>query len=123
MKTTNTNEFRNTIKSYITDRIDGSGYDKDPKTDREKFDFLMDTFRSEAGWSIERVGIQTALKDWLSGLPSCFGLDFTYCDIIATAKAWGSLDESSTEAQTDKICQNWFNFMAVKIIQLDRRIV
>jgi hypothetical protein len=122
MKTTNTNEYNNKVKAYLLERVDSSGYDQDPQTDREKFDFLLGCFKSEMGWNIERVGMQTALKEWLSGLPSSLTVDFTYCDIIATAKAWGSLEESSTEAQIDKICQNWFNFVAVKILQLDRKI-
>jgi hypothetical protein len=34
--------------------------------------------------------------------------------IIELAKEWGALEENAKEKEEDRICENWFNFIANK---------
>ena len=112
-----------TVKAYILDAIDNSGYDdaKELKTDAEKLQFLMDTFKSEYGWSIERKGQYKAFEEWIQGLPSSFNIDFENYRILELAKAWNSIPSDATERQEYKILANWFNFITIKTFQLFRK--
>lgn len=111
-------EIDQAAKLYILDGIDGSGYDVDPQTVAEKIAFLKATFESEYGWAVERQGLQNAVKEWLSGLPSSCNIEYRNHAILELAVKWGSLLEDYTEHRADKILENWFNFMASRIVQL-----
>jgi len=109
------------VKHYILDCIDASVYDMDPQTDAEKIQFLYDTFISIYGWTLERMDIQSALREWISGLPTAFKIEYRNHEILKLAYKWDSLSPSATEAQKDKILANWFNFIAAKTCQLFRK--
>jgi hypothetical protein len=98
------------------------GLDKEPETDQEKVQFVLDTFKSEYGFNVSKYGLQGAFKEWLMGLPSVFNIDFENYKIIEIAKKWGSIPENATEKQEDKIIENWFNFIACKFFQLCRKL-
>jgi hypothetical protein len=98
------------------------GLDKEPETDQEKVQFVLDTFKSEYGFNVSKYGLQGAFKEWLMGLPSVFNIDFENYKIIEIAKKWGSIPENATEKQEDKILENWFNFIACKFFQLCRKL-
>ena len=119
---TTTKKLNGVSKQYILDNITSDGYieegQKEPSTDKEKLQFLMDTFKSEYGWAIERYGIYKAFTEWLMGLPSVFSIDFMNYDILQLAKKWGSIPENATERQENKILANWWNFITVKTFQL-----
>lgn len=107
------------VKQYILDSIDNSGYSDTPLlTNAERIAFLADTFQSEYGWQIKRVGQSVALREWFQGLPSSCAIAFTNYDILALAVKWGSIYEDATEKQRDAILENYFNFMATKTAQL-----
>jgi hypothetical protein len=105
-------------QAYIIDCIDSEAYEVKTSTDKEKIQFLFDTFRNEYGWYIERVGVNEALKEWYMGLPSVFNMAFTNYDILQLAKKWGTLAENATEKQEDKILSNYWNLLASNTIQL-----
>lgn len=109
------------INQYILDAIDTEGYDVEADTDKEKLQFLFDTFKSEYGWMIARKGLYGAFTEWLQGVPSAIRIDIYYSEIIKLAKQWGSLPQNATERQEDKITENWFPFMANRIFQLFRK--
>ena len=103
------NEFN--IYNYIIDAIDNSGYsDTELKTPREKVQFLKDTFESEY--------YPGKLSNWLQGLPSSISLPFNYCDIIELAKRQGTLNDNSTDKEIDKILDNYWNYISMKISEL-----
>ena len=106
---------------YIIDAIDPDGYDVNPKGNKAKLQFLRDTFRDEYGWAIQRMGEQRAMAEWLSGLPSAISLPFYNNDIIELAKKSGSLPMNATDAQEGRVLDNYWNFMANKIMQLFRK--
>lgn len=127
MKNYTTKELNDKVKPYIIDCIDCEGYNfpKDRKVDdcminttEGKLEFLMDTFKSEYGWCIERLGIYKAFQEWLMGLPSCFNIEFRNYDILQLAKEWNSIPQDATERQEGKILENWWNFITVKTFQL-----
>lgn len=108
----------NQENAYILEAIDGSGYDTELTTDKEKLKFLHDTFNAEYGWEVKRIGQHKALSGWLQGLPSSVNIAFYNCDILELAKKWGSLPADASEKQEDKILGNYWNFMAMRIISL-----
>ena len=120
MKTrTNSKAYMANVKAYIVGAIDATGYDAEPETDFAKLQFALDTFKSEKGWELARgKNIQEAVADWFAGLPSACGIDYQNNVILELAREWGSLDESSTDAEEIKIIENWFNFIACKFLQV-----
>ena len=73
-------------------------------------------FIHEYSWQLERYGVTKALTEWLQGL--ALPIDYNYYDIIQLAKDWGSIPENATEKQEEKICDNYWSFMANKLNQL-----
>lgn len=115
-------ELDKKVKLYIYHSIDNSGYSDQPlNTVGDRVRFLHDTFKSEYQWEIDRIGELEALKEWLQGLPSCLNIEFTYYEILKLAVKWGSIPENATEKQENKILDNWYNFIANKIMQLFRK--
>lgn len=109
------------INNYIIDRIDTTGYDVVANTTKEKLQFLYDTFKSEYGFMISRVGSQKAYAEWLQGLPSAFNIDFYNVDILNVAKQMGSLPANPTEREEQKILDNWWDYISNKTFQLFRK--
>jgi hypothetical protein len=70
---------------------------------------------------IERVGPFKALAEWLSGLPGAVSIPFSYIDILQLAKDSGSLPQDATEKQEDRVCENYWNYMAMRITELFRK--
>jgi hypothetical protein len=92
-----------------------------PKTnDRQKLlKYADDRFRSEYGRQIERVGEQKARSEWLSGL--AINIPYMSDDIIALAKASGTLKQNASEKQEDKILDNYWNFMSMQIEKANKK--
>lgn len=94
----------------------------DDATDTEgNLQFLFDTFKSEYGWAIPKMGMVNAYREWLQGAPSTAGIDFYNHKILELAVLWGSIPASHTESQANKILSNWFNLIAVKTFQLFKK--
>lgn len=121
-----TNNKLHPVNAYLMAAISDNlkedySLEKEPGTDQEKLQFVLDCFRAEAGYNIKRVGKHQALKDWFAGLPSVIHVDFENYKILKLAIAWESIPADATESQEDKILGNWFNFIAVKFLQLCKR--
>jgi len=116
-----TKELNSKVKPYIINCVDSSAYDTKTVTDKEKLQFLFNTFKAEKGYDIKRVGVYKAFKDWCMGLPTAFSIEYTNYKILELAKEWGSIPENATEKQEDKILNNYWNFITVKTFQLFRK--
>lgn len=116
-----TQQISRNYNEYLLNAIDSEGYDVEISTNEDKVKFLADCFQKEFSHEIKRNGGHKALMSWLQGLPSCINLPFYYCDIISLAKEMGGLPEHATSAQEDKITDNYYNYMAVKITQLCKK--
>lgn len=117
MKNTNTKQFRNTVYAYLTD----SAYSFDetglPDTQANRASHIWERFDSEYNYSQNRArypSTQARVASWLSGLP--LHIDYTYCDIITRAEQWH--DCTLTDKQRDMVCERWFDFLAMKMLQM-----
>ena len=63
------------------------------------------------------MGKQKAMSDWLSGL--AINIPYTYNDIIELAVSMGSIDENPSEALQDRVCENYWLFMANIILSFE----
>ena len=107
-------EYKKNYKKYILDTIETDNEDKPLKTDEEKIKYLFDRFYSEYDFMINKVGKYQAMTNWLAGL--AINIECYYGDIIKLAIKMGSIDENASEKIKDKVCDNYFPFMANVIL-------
>lgn len=90
--------------------------DQAPAGDAERVAYCFERFENEHGWNAERVGLQTALADWLAGcalhIPCYNG------EVLELAVRMGGLSATATDDQQDTILLNYYAFMANKLIKL-----
>lgn len=115
MKNTNTNEYKATVREYLTpiiiDRLQAGNH----PIDGNIFLSILGVARSECPEYFKR-NEQDGLTHWLAGLG--MGIDFTNHDIIQLAQKWHECE--LTEKQKDIILERWFSHIAFKIIQFSR---
>ncbi len=116
-------ELDKTVKQYILECITSEGYSEVPYFNdctsiEKKIGFLRAVFYAEYGYEVGKVGEQQAMQQWIAGLPSSFNIEYRNHEILKLAIKWGSLNEHDNEAAYNKITENWFNFIAVKTVQL-----
>ena len=112
-------EQRKNYEKYVLDSIDASGYEgQNPKTDKEKLQFLKDTFKSEYGFAIKQKGERKAFEEWISGLPSSYNIEFYNNKILELAKKMGSLSQNPTEKQEDQVIEGYFGYMTNQTFRL-----
>ena len=118
-------KYNEYILGAIIDDPKELGYDfnfsKSSNINQSKIDFFFNRFYSEYNWAIVRQGELKALIEYLQGLPSTIDLPIYYYDIIQLAIQYGSLSKDSSEKDQMKICDNFYNFIANKLIQLKRK--
>ena len=104
---------------YLLDGISFDGYGlPEPRTNKDKINLFFGVFMSEYGYNLKRMSEWDALTEWLSGLPSVIHMDFNNYDILERAKKYGSLAPGATEKDQDKLLDNYWRFMANKLIKL-----
>ena len=117
-------KYHENYKNYILDCLN----DEDDLIGKnlsreEKIKYLFNKFDSEYGWKIGRTKNDTkqnVIAEWLSGL--AINIPYLYCDIIGLAKDMGSVEFILSSVQEDRICQNYWNFMAYMILLLEKEI-
>ncbi len=109
MKTIRNKAVNQTIREYLLDNMDFSGYvgyfddmDTEPKTDTEKTLAIYKIFQSEKGWEVDRIGRTAAFIDWLQGLASAMTIDFTYYDQMRLMTAWFDVDEDTASEMAER---------------------
>jgi hypothetical protein len=110
-------EYKKNYKNYILNTIEEDGEGKPLNTEQEKVKYLFNRFNSEYGFMIERVGKQKALAEWLSGL--ALNIEFYNNAIVELAIKMGSLEENASQKLKDKVCDNYFPFMANVILSFE----
>lgn len=120
LKRTNTREFRGMVFAYLADA--DSSFEEtgmtDTMTNRAKH--MWNRFNSEYNYPENQIRIpslQLRVAEWLSGL--ALSVDFTYSDIIATAEHWR--ESTLTDEQAERICEQWFKFLAMSLLQMWKR--
>ena len=101
--------------------IDAEGYDvEQPTNNKEKIKTFFAIFNSEYEWQINHDGEFKALTDYLQGLGGCLHIAYNNHDILELAKKYGSISNNATEKQEQKILDNYWLFMANKLMQLNK---
>jgi len=119
-----TKELNKKAFDYILNAINSEDYNVEATTDKEKLQFLADTFTSEYCFpaNLKQCGsYQNVLAEWIMGLPTAFNIDFENYRIIEIAKEWGSIPADATERQEDAVIRQWFQFIAWKTLQLFKK--
>lgn len=55
------------------------------------------------------------------GLPTCFNIEWEKYRILELAVKMGSLPQTATEKQQNKILENYFAFITAKVFRLFRK--
>lgn len=119
MSKASSHQLDQTVKKYLISCMDFTGYEVEPKTIAEKIQACYDIYYHEIGhWSEPRKGRQASINDWLSSLASACTIAFNNHEILELAVKWGSLPNDYSERQADILLENYFNFMAAKLVQL-----
>ena len=114
---TNSKRFKDNFKKFIFEVIDSEDLPKEVKTERQKLDFIMDRFRTEAVHEYSLIrhknNLTSIMAEWLSGL--ALNIPYTNYDIIELSK---KLLETDTIKNPDRIINNYFYFMAEQLSRL-----
>jgi len=122
-------KYQENYKNYILACLDDEDSLIGKNLSREeKIKYLFNRFNSEYGWRVgnnkmgtaNQVTKQEAMAEWLSGI--AIHIPYSYCDIIELAKNMGSVDYNLSTVQEDRICENYWNFMAYMILLLEEEI-
>jgi hypothetical protein len=112
------------MKEYILNAIDSEGYDVTAETEKEKLQFLFDTFKKEYCYKENLAyygSIQKTFENWLMGLPSCFNIDYENYRIIEIGKNWGFLSQDADEKEEDDFLGQWWSKIFETALSLARR--
>jgi hypothetical protein len=124
MLRTNSKKYLNNIQTYLINAIDSDGYENQPTTDKAKVSFLVDCYNSEYNhaYNVKMYpNEQNRFANWLSGLPSVLNIPFYPSSILELSKELQEV-ETYDQKTKDKICNNYFNFMAYHILKLNQKL-
>ena len=104
--------------AYILDSVYSEEIDTEALTDKERVEYLLDTFFEEkVKYDRRRMCTFDLLREWLQGLPSAITVAFYYSDIAVTGKKLGYCKDARSEA---RFVNNWWSMLAFDIIRLAR---
>lgn len=104
--------------AYILDSVYSDEIDTESMTDKERIEFLLDTFFEEKyKYDRRRQCVLDLLREWLQGLPSAISVAFSYYDIAVTGKTMGYCKDARSEA---RFINNWWGMLAYNILRLAR---
>ena len=97
--------------------------DQNPEdlTESERFFMAFQAFKAEHGWNISRVGLYPAFAGWLQGLPTACTVPFENYKILLLAQETGHLPVDPTDAQEQKMLDNYWPFITAKFFYLLNR--
>ena len=116
-----TAKYKDNYKRFILSTIETDINDKPITKYIDKVDCLFKRFYSEYGFEISRVGKQKAIAEWLSGL--ALDLPYYYDDIVNLAVKMGSINPNPSDSLRNKVEQNYWDFMANIIIEIEKDIL
>ena len=87
----------------------------------DKVCYLFERFYSEYGFMIPKVGKHKAISEWLSGL--ALDLPYYYNDIVELAIKMGSINPNPSDSLRNKVEQNYWDFMANIILDIEKDIL
>ena len=109
--------YKPRYEAYILDAITDTNGNELP-TREAKVKRLFDRINSECGWNIARIGKQKAIAEWLSGL--AIDIEYYYDGIVDLAIKFGSINENPNDKLYNKVCENYWLFMANVICGMEK---
>lgn len=106
--------------AYVLDCIYND--EKLDMSDKEAINYFFDYFDREyndAYYKRLYPSLQERVKEYIEGLPSCFGVAYCTDTIINIGKSWGYC---RTERQIVDFQNNWFSVIAWRLIQLKEKL-
>ena len=106
-------------KQYVLNTIDPDCYDNPAESDREKLQFLWETFNVEFVYpdNLKRFKtLENCFAEWIPGLPGAFSPHFYPHEILGIGWAWNF--DLSTEDKESDFLDNWFKLLAKIVFQL-----
>lgn len=106
--------------AYVLDCIYND--EKDNMSDKEAINYFFACFDKEYNDSYYKrlcPNLQERVKEYIKGLPSCFGVDYCDYNIINIGKSWGYC---KTEKQQRVFLSDWFSVIAWRLIQLKEKL-
>lgn len=91
-------------------------------SDKEAINYFFECFDKEYNDSYYKrlcPNLQERIKEYIKGLPTCFGVAFCDDTIINIGKSWGYC---KTEKQQRDFLDNWFSVIAFRLIQLKEKL-
>ena len=116
MKNTNSKEYKEAVKAYLIPIIQDRAAGMEKTIEGNPFKWVLDVARREVPECFKQYGEQGGLCHWLQGLG--MGIDYTNYAILQLAATWH--DCQLTDKEADTIITNWFNHIALKILQFSR---
>jgi len=113
-------ERTNTIKQKLniwTHLLNGDYEENQDNTPQDRIKLILARYHAECGkWN---NGLnQKAVASWLAGL--ALNVDYYYIDITRRVASWnGGTVDQLTSKQYNTICDNWWNILASRFIELD----
>ena len=111
-------KYKKNYKNFILDCLD----DVDGMNREQKIKHLSNRINSEYGHLLKREGRRKTISEWLSGL-AISSLPYNDWDILQLAKDMGSVDNELTERQEERIIENYWDFMAIMVLELEKEVV
>ena len=112
-------QYSKNYRNYLLDCIYEDNEGNPLTSDQDKINHLFGRINSEYGWQVERFGKQKAIAEWLGGC-AIMGLPIYYGEIIELAQQMGSASDILTEKEKDNIFNNYYSFMALQILRLEK---
>ncbi len=106
--------------AYVLDCIYND--EKLDMSDKEAINYFFDCFNREyndAYYKRLYPSLQERVKEYIKGLPSCFGVAYCTDTIINIGKSWGYC---RTERQIVDFQNNWFSVIAWRLMQLREKL-
>ena len=124
MLRTNSKKYLANIQNYLINAVYTEDHKTEATTDAQKIAFLMSCYDSEFNHKYNAIRYpneQERFANWLAGLPSVLNIPFYPSKVIELAK---KLQEVKTyDKKTEqRICENYFNFMAYHILKLNNKL-
>jgi hypothetical protein len=124
MLRTNSKKYLNNIQTYLIDSVNTEDALHDANTDAEKIAFVMACYNSEFNHKFNQArhpNEQTRFSNWLAGLPSVLDIPFKYDGVLKLAKQLQEVETYDKKTE-NRICENYFNFMAYHILKLNQKL-
>ena len=109
--------YKPRYEAYILDTITDTNGDELPSRE-SKVEHLFKRFYAEYGYLVPLYGKQPAIAQWLQGM--ALNIEYYNQDIVDLAIKFGSIDENPSDKLYDKVCENYWLFMANIICGMEK---